>query len=198
MENEHPEPPRPPIGPELQSHTTLRTLFVITTVFALAASLWTAPNRFELMSLLVTPCAAAFVIGQLGLSLPSGLVVGLVTFLALYVFESASEIPYDVSVDLVLRYANAVAVPSTMFLGPSWLTASWWGLYLRYAWSNAANWPPQLDGDRTTSGATCEPCFRDRLVAGCASNPLGFAIISLLVSISFALMGVVFMSEPRY
>jgi hypothetical protein len=127
----------------------------------------------------------------------AGFLIGFATIVVLDVIWLSSEKPFVMSTEWVVRQAIANAVPEAL-IGSLWSTACWWGLYLRYAWSNLGNWPPKLDDNASGSADVGERGVRDRLIAHCASAPMRFFIVILLVSISLTVFGLSLMSDSRY
>jgi hypothetical protein len=167
--------------PQLRSHTTLRTLLAATAVAAMWAGLSPVFPAF-LVHWLITPIAVCFVCGLLGVGLLAGFAIGFATALAVEVFPIAMA---DVS---VMRLESAVShaffggLIAAWLMGLTWITASWWGLYLRYAWSNRV-WPPIMDDDGGVLFGNSPSAVRDRLIARCAETPGAFVVVSILAHV---------------
>jgi hypothetical protein len=176
--------------PPLRSHTTLRTLFVATAVAALVSAVFMSLPYRVVTNLLIVPCAACFVSGLFGLSLWAALAIGFVTAIAADSYLIATFKKDGMPLGTAIKYALEEAFPATWLVGLSWITASWWGLYLRCAWSNPV-WPParECDSGITRRRAT----LQDRVIARCADSPMGFFIISLLANLLVIIVGVQFM-----
>jgi len=185
MDTEDHEPPRPRSEPVLRSHTTLRALLLVTAVAALVVGI-SISVPYRPVTLLVASCAASFICGLLGMSLWAGFTIGLIAAVAGDAYSIAtlkkSGMPLVTAIKFALR-------DEIWIFGLSWLTAWWWGLYLRYAWSNPV-WPPGGDDNSgiTWSGTT----LQERAIARCADMPVGYLIISLLANVLFFIVAVQF------
>jgi hypothetical protein len=185
MDTDNQEPPRP----LLRGHTTLRTLLVSTAVAALCAGAWRlAPDNT--VQLLITSCAASFVGALLGLGLTAGSTVGFLAAVAGYTYHIAVVARPSASLPFgsALNYAIHDVLISLWIVGPLWLTATWWGLYLRYAWS-APKWPPLIDCKEGVQWDNVGRTLRERLIARCADAPLGCLIISILANVLLLIVG---------
>jgi hypothetical protein len=170
------EPPRPPSEPALRSHTTLGTLFLVTAVAAMVLGISISVS-YRPETLLVASCAASFIGGLFGMSLWAGFAIGLIAAAAGDAYSIASLKKSGMPLVTAIKYALQ---DEFWIFGLAWLTASWWGMYLRYAWSNPV-WPP---GRIDNSGITRRRAtLRERAIARCADAPVGFFIISLLLNV---------------
>jgi hypothetical protein len=174
----------------IRTHTTLRTLFTATATFAVVAAVWTAAPGVELVHLILTPCAASFIAGLFGMSLGAGFLIGLVTILAVLTYANA--IPMGVSLDNAGRKAMDNVLAVTCLIGLSWLTASWWGVFLRYTWSKPkvarkATTMPENDSQRMAGTAT----LLQRIMERCEITPVGIFIVIVLACILIAMIAAV-------
>ena len=171
------EPSQPPLEPTLRSHTTLRTLFLVTVVAALVVAIWVS-SPYRPVCWVVASCAASFLSGLFGMSLWAGFIIGLVIAVVGDVYLIATFPLRNMPLGTAFRFA--VQDASKAVFGISWLTASWWDLYLRYAWSNS-KWPPTVEENCGISGRW--PLrIRERLIVRCAYEPEGFMIVSLFAN----------------
>jgi hypothetical protein len=157
------------------THTTLRTLFVTTAVCALLAAIWAARTD-PFLRILLTPCATVFVAGLFGFSIIPAFVIGLGSCFA----PDAYYLLHRYDIELSIRVAGERALIRMLTLGLSWLTAWWWGIYLRYAWSM------RLCDLETTLGTDEVPrilTLRERMLLRCSYAPVGFFIVTLLASV---------------
>jgi hypothetical protein len=185
MDIDDQEPPRAPSEPVLRSHTTLRTLLLVTAVAALVLgiSLWLP---YRPVTLLVASCAASFIGGLFGMSLWAGFTIGLIAAVAGDAYSIATLKKSGMPLVTAIKYALQDEI---WIFGLLWLTASWWGLYLRYAWSNPV-WPPAREDN---SGVTRRrTTLRERVIARCADAPVGFFVISLLANVLVFIVAVQF------
>ena len=118
------------------THTTLRTLFVATAVFALLAAMWTASG--SALAIPLTACGACFVAGLLGSPMFVAFLAGLPSSVVAEAYRIAT-IPEYRPFTRIIRTGYSKCDRRSLILillfGVSWLTAWWWGIYLRYAWS---------------------------------------------------------------
>jgi hypothetical protein len=164
----------------LRSHTTLRAFFVATAAVAVAAAFWTGPPN-QVVHWFITPCAAGFVAGLFGIPLLLAFAVCLITAVASDSYLIASMAQDRVGFDLVFKMAIRDVLPATCLVGVSWLTATWWGLYLRYAWSNPV-WPP-VAPEEWPSLRAGPSALRARMMVRCAYEPAGFFAVSILANL---------------
>jgi hypothetical protein len=123
------------------------------------------------------------------MGLAAGFALGFITAVAVGTYYTASTAHPAASLPFgsALSYAFHDVLVGIWILALLWLTASWWGLYLRYAWSNTY-WPPAIDNiDGVLSKRHWR--VRDRLMVGCARAPVGFLIISILASLLVFVVG---------
>jgi hypothetical protein len=185
VETQDQEPPRPPSEPVLRSHTTLRTLFLVTAVAALVLGI-SISVPYRPVTLLVASCAASFIGGLFGMSLWAGFSIGLIAAVAGDAYSIATLKKSGMPLVTAIKYALQ---DEFWIFGLLWLTASWWGLYLRYAWSNP-DWPP---GRIDNSGITRRRAtLRERAIARCADIPVGYLILSLLANVLVIIVAVQF------
>jgi hypothetical protein len=163
----------------IRTHTTLRTLFAATVVFAFLAMTWTAFPDDGLAHVFLTPCAIGFVAGLFGLSFVAALLTALATAVAIAAFFDATV--HDGETEWANRAALANVASAAIWFVVPWLTAWWWGLYLRHQWSKPAKVSASsvLVGDDSHEHLT----LRERLVARCEGAPIGFFIVSVLANI---------------
>jgi hypothetical protein len=200
MDAEHQEPPRPPlqpgldgeeaasVTPRLYSHTMLRTLFVATTVAATVAWIWAWEPLGGFVRLFITPVAVCFVAGLFGVSLMAGFVFGFIVATGADALRIATLPKDDMAFVTAIRFALEDALIGMWIVGLSWLTATLWGLYLRYAWSNP-KWPPAVDDNDYLSSVECRWNIRERLMVRCAEAPVGFLLMSILTNVLIVIFG---------
>jgi hypothetical protein len=179
--------------PRLGSHTTLRTLFVATTAVAIAVWGWTSDPSGGFVRLLITPLAACFAAGLFGFSLTAGFLIGLVVEIGSDAHRIATLPKDDMAFVDAIQFALGHAAVVMWFVGLSWITATWWGLYLRYAWSNP-KWPPIGDVNDDVSSGELRWTIRDRMMVRCAEAPMGFLASSLLANWLVVTLGLILAS----
>jgi hypothetical protein len=187
MDNDRQEPPERPAvdgqdatpSARLASHTTLRSLFVATAAVAVWAGLSRVlPPFFVHWS--VTPLAACFASALLGAGLAGGFAIGfaaavLVNANSIMNTDSLSITPADLIIRAFFDGLFGMGV-----MGLTWATALWWGLYLRYVWSNPV-WP-LVSGDRVAASGR-RWTVNERLVLRCATAPGEFVLASILAHV---------------
>jgi hypothetical protein len=173
----------------IRTHTTLRTLFVATAVFAVLAAMWTAEPRVGPVHVIVTPCAVCFVAAILGLSLGSALSMSVVTTLFISVYRVATERSQPVALDGAIREGVRYALHFACWFGALWLTSWWWGSYLRYVWSKPRIPGEAIAQDEDLQSRAQRLSLYERMLARCELTPVGIFIITVLANVMiFALM----------
>jgi hypothetical protein len=107
----------------IRTHTTLRTLFVKTAVFALLAAMWSAAPRDEFLHGALTSCAIAFVAGLFGFSFWATFFIALATAFAFDAFFLGSFRWRDAPSAWVMRQALDNVPSVALFSVTPWLTA---------------------------------------------------------------------------
>lgn len=187
MDNDRQEPPVLPAGDGedatplagLASHTTLRSLFVATAAVAVWASLWRVWPPV-LVHWLITPCAACFVSALLGAGLSGGFAIGFAAAMLVYANSIMNDDVLSISLGDLIRLVFFNSLGGMWMMGLTWATAVWWGVYLRYVWSNPV-WP-RVGGDRVDASGR-RWTVRERLVLRCAETPGQFVLVSIVAEV---------------
>jgi hypothetical protein len=153
--------------------------------------MWTTRTE-PLLRILLTPCALAFVAALFGFSIIPALLIGLASSIAADAYYIATLSKQGIPLDMAIRYAVDRTLLPTLVFGMSWLTAWWWGMFLRVMWSRpeqllASNGGMNIDPDEPSRRRT----LKERMLSRCASAPMGFFIVTLLANVYLAFIVVV-------
>jgi hypothetical protein len=167
----------------IRTHTTLRTLFVATAVFAVLAAMWTAAPRSFLTHMSATPSALSFLCALFGLSLTRAVVMAFLAGLMVDAYFIATIRYSGAPINLVIDEAFGHSIFIVCLGGSLCLTAWWWGSYLRYIWSNPERGSEPIPNDEiswdTYAGRFT---FHERLLVRCDVLPVGFFCFTVMIN----------------
>jgi hypothetical protein len=187
MDNDRQEPPErvavdgqdATASARLASHTTLRSLFVATAAVAVWAGLSRVWPQFFVIWF-VTPCAACFVAALLGAGLAGGFAIGFAAAVLVCANSIMNDDVLSISLGDLIRLVFFNSLGGMWMMGLTWATAVWWGVYLRYVWSNPV-WP-RVGGDQVDASGR-RWTVRERLVLRCAETPGQFVLVSIVAEV---------------
>jgi hypothetical protein len=167
----------------IRTHTTLRTLFLATAVFAVLAAMWTARAE-PLLLIPLTACGATFVTGLFGFWMFPAFLVGFVSGLSADTFYTATVPKHGIPLREAFTYAIDRSFLLILLFGLAWATAWWWGTYLRYVWSRPTS---KVVSD---TNADVEPyqspftgTWREPILARCEEAPVPIFIFTVFANI---------------